>query len=89
MAVGFIISNVFSTAIFTANQALLVKSIVDCTHSRGLFLGVQAFSSSCGVLLIDGLGGHIYDFDKRNPYYICMGSTSLVIFVCIVLSLCR
>ena len=67
----------------------MTKSIAECTLSRGIFLGVQAFFSSCGVLLIDGLGGHIYDIDKRDPYFLCIACECFVILITVLLAVCR
>lgn len=71
------------------NTALMVKSIASCSLSRGVFLGAQAFCSSIGVFLIDGLGGHIYESDKRNPYYIVISIECFLIVVMVVLAILR
>ena len=89
MAIGFILSNIASSSIYTANLTLLTKSIATCTTSRGVLLGAEAFCNSCGVLLIDGLGGHIYDINKRNPFFIIITSEGLTILLCIGLALAK
>ena len=89
MTVSFITNYLATSTINTLNIALMSKSITTCSLSRGVFLGAQAFSMSSGVLLIDGLGGHTYDYDKRSPYFIVIGTEGLVILLTISLALCR
>ena len=87
--IGFIICQMSAATIFTVNLTLLSKSIASCVMARGVLLAAQAISTSCGTLLIDGLGGQIYDIDKRNPFFIVMTSESLVILMIIVLALSK
>ena len=89
MAIGFILSNISATGVGTVNSTLLGKSISRATMSRGVLLAASAFCGSCGVLLIDGLGGHIYEHDKRNPFFIVLTSESITIILCIGLALAR
>ena len=89
MPISFVLSYDMTASTVALNAALMSKSIASCSLSRGVFLGAQALCSSCGILLIDGLGGHIYDYDKRNPYYICISAECLVILVIVALAVCR
>lgn len=89
MPIAYVFTYVLASSTTALNYALISKSITTCTLSRGVFLGATAFCSSCGIILMDGLGGHIYDLDKRNPYYICISAECLVILVTVGLALCR
>ena len=86
MTVGFILTYVMSSSLFGLNQAMLGKSIEHCVQSRGVFLGVGAFCSSCSVILIDLLGGRLYETDKRNPFYICLSAELCILIMIIVLA---
>ena len=85
----WIIVNYFEAAAFTLSSVLLGKSLQGATLSRGVFLGANSFIASCGSLLINGVGGHVYEQDKRNPYIVAMSGESLVILVMIVLAIFR
>ena len=89
LALGFVLCNITSNSMYTINATLLAKSVSSATVSRGVLLYIGAFFSSCGILLIDGVGGHIYDLDKRNPFYIVISSEGLTIVLCIVLAIAK
>lgn len=81
MTAGFIGMNIMSTVIMSCNQALISKSIEQCKASRGVILGTYAFCTSCSVLFIDGVGGHIYKDDVRDPFYLCLGAEIIVLLL--------
>ena len=81
MTAGFIGMNIMSTTLMTTSQALVAKSIDNCKESRGVFLGTMAFCTSLGVLFIDGVGGHIYKHDVRDPFYLCLGMEAVVLLL--------
>ena len=85
MTVGFIGMNIMATSLLSMNQALVAKSIEKCKHSRGVFLGSVAFCTSLGVLFIDGVGGRVYKSDVRNPFFLCLGSETIVLLLTITL----
>lgn len=87
LVTGFILMNITSSGIFTLNQTLMAKSVEKCNLSRGVFMGAQAMCSGLGILLIDGVGGNLYDSDPRNPFYMCIGSESVLIAITAVLAL--
>lgn len=89
MPIIWIIVYYIGAAAMALSTAFMNKSIQGATLSRGVFLGANSFITSCGTLLIDGVGGHVYDRDKRNPYVIAMSGESLVILVMIVLAIFR
>ena len=68
---------------------MMTKLIEEATLSRGLFLGVGAFAQSVGTLVIEGVGGHIYEIDKRYPYLVVISSEGLVILAIMLLAICR
>ena len=86
MTAGFIGINV--TCIITSgfNMSLSAKSIQKFTESRGTLTLAVAFFSSAGVLLIDGIGGHIFKNDKRNPFWMCLGAEGFLIVLIICLA---
>ena len=63
------------------------KSIATVTESRGVFLGATGFCASLAILVVDGIGGRIYKYDKRNPFLICLSLEGFVILLIIVLAL--
>ena len=65
------------------------KSIASVTESRGVFLGATGFFASLAIVIVDGIGGRIYEYDKRNPFFICLGLEGFVILLTIVLALLR
>ena len=81
MTAGFIGMNIMSTTLMTTSQALVAKSIDKCKESRGVFLGTMAFCTSIGVLFIDGVGGHIFKNDVRDPFYLCLGMEAIVLLL--------
>ena len=89
MSISFIVANIFAGSIGTINSTLLGKSIASATLSRGVLLGAAAVCGSIGVLLIDGVGGHVYDLDKRNPFWMVISSEGLVIILTIGLALAK
>ena len=88
MTVMWIATYLLNASLVTLNATLLMKSIVSCKLSRGFFLGVAAFVTSCSILLIDGLGGTVSEFDKTAPYLIPMASESLAIVTTLILVTC-
>ena len=52
-------------------------------------MGVTAFFSTIGVMLIDFVGGRLYKRDKLNPFYICLGVESGFLAMTLCLALCR
>ena len=54
-----------------------------------MFLGAGSLITSCAVLLLDGVGGHIYAVDKHDTFYIPIASESLVIVLMVILASCR
>ena len=42
-----------------------------------------------GIILIDQLGGHLYDNDKRNPWLVCIGTEILLLSLIVVLAIFR
>jgi len=89
MGIGFIMSIISASSVGTVNSTLLGKAISSATLSRGVLLGASAFCGSCGVLMIDALGGHIYETDKRSPFFIVLTSEGLTILLIIGLALSR
>ena len=89
LPIFFIVNDMLASSTVSLNTALMTKSIATCTESRGILLSAQAVCASCAILLIDGVGGHLYEIDKRYPYYIGIGSESIVILVTIALAFCR
>ena len=89
MTAGFIGMNIMSTIIMGVDQALISKSIEKCKESRGVILGTYAFCTSCGVLFIDGVGGHVYKNDVRDPFYLCMGMVTILLLLTIILACFR
>ena len=73
----------------TSVATLLSKSIASCVLARGVLLAAAGFSVSCGVLLIDGLGGQIYKSDKRNPFFIVLASEIIAIMLLVGLALAK
>lgn len=78
-----------ATTTFTVNKTIMAKSIASCAESRGVFLGVQQLFSSLGVIMIQEIGGHIYNMDKRNPFYLCIAGEGFVILVILALGVCK
>ena len=89
MTIGFIGTLMINPCAFASNTTLLAKSIVDCTFSRGVFLSAAATMGSIGIGLIDLVGGHMYDLDKRSPLFFAMGIDVIVVMVIILLALCK
>lgn len=87
MTIGFILSMISASAVYLVQGALLGKSLANCKVSRGVLLGSIAFVTSCGVLLIDALGGQLYDIDWHYPIIIAISSESLVILTITVLAI--
>ena len=54
--------------------------------SKGIFMGVIAFCGSSGVLIADGVGGHIYDANKRNPYVMSLSIEIFILALIVVLA---
>jgi len=52
-------------------------------------MGAMAISASFGSLLIDGLGGQLYDSDKRNPFYIVITSEGIAVVLIVALALAK
>ena len=88
LPIMFVLCNCTCTMLASLDGILLSKSISACVLSRGILLGTQASFCSLGEVLIDGLGGHIYDLDKRNPYFITLSVECLVITVIIAFAAC-
>lgn len=88
MTITFILNFILTATNATINFVMLIKSLTTCSLSRGVFMGAAAFCMSCGILLINGLGGHIYDLDKRSPFFIVIGSESLVLLIAAALAIC-
>jgi len=86
MTSGFILTYVMSSSLFSLNQAMFGKSLEHCVQSRGVFLGVGAFCSSLGAILINLLGGRLYETDKRDPFYICLGAEICILILIMVLA---
>ena len=89
MSVSWVMLVISGTTTFTVNKTIMAKAIANCAESRGVFLGVQQLFSSAGVLLIQGVGGHIYDSDKRNPFYMCIAGECIMILVIVSLAVCK
>ena len=89
MTIGFIGTLMVNPLAFAANTALLAKSIVDCTFSRGVFLSSAATMGSIGIGILDLAGGHLYDTDKRSPIFFAMGLDCIVVVIIIILAICK
>lgn len=89
MTVGFIGMNIISTTLMSLNEALISKSISRSRLSRGSLMGATAMFSSFGVLTIDGVGGNIYPDNRRNPFYLCLGSEGIIVLLIISLAFAR
>lgn len=87
MMIGFVAVCISTGLIFGLNQALLGKSIQKFQLSRGVFLGVAAFFSSLGNLLIDIVGGRLYNGNKLSPFYICITAEAIYLFLTISFAL--
>ena len=87
MTITFILNFILTATSATINITLLTKSLTTCALSRGVFMGAAAFCMSCGILLINGLGGNIYDLDKRSPFFIVIGSESLLVLIAAALAM--
>ena len=57
LALGYCFTSITTGAVSMINTVLFQKAISTCIKARGLLSGTLGFSVSCGVLLIDGLGG--------------------------------
>ena len=86
MTIGFIGTLMVSPCAYAANTALMSKSIVDSTFSRGVFLSASATMGSLGIGILDLAGGHLYDADKRSPIFFAMGVDALVVLIIIFLA---
>ena len=89
LTVGFILMGLLGGTVVTINLSMLTKSIASVKLSRGIFLSTAGVFSSMGIILIDQLGGHLYDNDKRNPWLVCIGTESLLLSLIIVLAIFR
>ena len=85
--IGYVMCQTFYGSIYLVNSVLFAKSIVSCTLSRGVLSGALGFCTSFGVLLIDGVGGQIYGYDKRNPFFMILASECFAILLILVLKL--
>ena len=85
MTIGFIGINICGTGAFSPNMSLISKSIEKCTLSRALIIGVVTSFSYMGLILLDAIGGHMYDRDKRNPFYLILGfEAGFILLTCIL-----
>ena len=89
MTIGFIGMNICATASISPNSSLVAKSLEKCTLSRSLIIGISAFTTSLGILLIDGAGGPIYEKDKRNPFYLTLCFEAAFVLVTLILACCK
>ena len=89
MTFGFIGTCTISPCLFLVNQSLLTKSIAECTFSRGVFLSASAMIGSIGIFIIDGVGGNMYDSNKRNPFFLCIGMVIFLLLVTFLLACFR
>ena len=89
MTIGFIGISALSTSSIIVNNSLVYKCSAKCTLSRGFFLGVNAFCGSTGVLVINGVGGHIEVSDKRNPFIFCLGGECFSLLLISILACCK
>lgn len=78
-----------SSTVSTVNTVLLIKSVDSCLLARGVLITANGFANSCGVLLIDGLGGEIYKSDKRNPFFIVLTSEGILLVLIIGLAMLK
>lgn len=42
---------------------------------------MAAFCSTTGLLIVDIVGGRLYDTNKLYPFYICIASEAVYLFV--------
>ena len=85
--IGFILSQMSAGSIFCLNLALVTKAISSCSSARGVLLGAQGFIIASGVLVINGLGGQLYDINKRDPFIIVLTSELILLALIAVLRL--
>ena len=82
LTITFVSMGVLMGVVVLINVTMVYKSLIKCTLTKGIFMGVIAFCGSTGVLIADGVGGHIYEANKRNPFLM---SLCIEIFVSSVL----
>jgi len=84
MTIGFIGQNIFAPTLLGFTKALAMKASVKFLNCRGAIMGAVALCGSCGVLLINGLGGQIFDSNMRNPFYLALAGEILVVLVIVI-----
>ena len=89
LTITFVGMGVLMGVVVLTNVTMVYKSLIKCTLSKGIFMGVIAFCGSTGVLIADGVGGHIYGANKRNPFLMSLGIELLCITLLLVLACCR
>ena len=89
LPISFTMAQTTVGSIFTLNLALQSKAIANCTTARGVLMGAQGFVMSLGTIVIDGLGGPLYDSCKRNPFFIVISGEALVLLVIFGLRLAK
>ena len=86
---GFIILLIFTLNQFQLNYSLLSKGLKDSFNSIGLSVGAYSLFGSVGVILIDKLGGDLFEDDNLIPFFIAMGAYAFHSIIIICLALCR
>ena len=86
MTAGFICMNVLGTVTIGMTMSLSTKSIQKFAESRGTLTLAVACFVSVGSVIIDGVGGHIYENGKRKPFLLCLGTETFVVLLIIGLA---
>ena len=74
---------------FQLNYSMLSKGLKGNFNSIGLTLGLYSLFGSIGVILVDKLGGDLFSTSKVLPFYITSGTYAFMIFIIIILALCK
>ena len=88
MTVSFILVNILSGLFMGMISILTCKAIENATNSRGIIVGAVNMAGYSGTILIDSLGGELYDTDQRNPFFMCLIASCFVAALVIVLAAC-
>ena len=80
---------IFTLNSFQINYTLLSRALKESEKSRGLSIGAYSLCGSCGVILIDKLGGYLFKFDSSYPFDLSIASYSLFTILIIALALCK